>query len=73
MAARVHILSPTDLKPGSVSPNGRVIEKATLFVNKDAGTVIVAVEYEGESALRGGGDVFMWPLANGWAVDGVTA
>jgi hypothetical protein len=74
----VHILSPTDVKPGAVSPAGRTVVRATLLTNVPAGYAMVAVEYDtpaqghrdpqyGDDLVRHRiDDVITWPLANNW-------
>lgn len=60
---RIVILSPLDVKPGSIAPDGRVVKSAHMWVS---GTdVLVAAMFEDETQ-----QVFMWPSGTGWTVDG---
>lgn len=75
---KLHILSPTDVKPGAVSPSGLTVVHATLLTNVASGLAMVAIEYDipspGVSMQYSGGDlvqhrvdeVLTWPLANNW-------
>lgn len=64
MAERVTILSPLDLKPGSVSPDGHVVKEATMYYG-DPRLIAVHVEY-----TDGKIDAFSWPSGKGWFVNG---
>lgn len=64
---QVVILSPKDLKPGSVDPKGRVVKLATMFSSATA-QIVVSVEFE-----DGTSGAYMWPNGSGWTVDGRTA
>lgn len=66
MTHRIHVLSPADLKPGTITPAGRVIEKVTLYENPSGGTLLAGIETEGGKL-----EALSWPLAYGWTVDGV--
>ena len=61
MSKQIVILSPYDLKPGTVDPNGRVVEKAVLHYNAEH--MIAAVDY-----TDGSFDAISWPLGTGWIV-----
>lgn len=60
------ILAPTDLKPGTIAPDGRVVKRATLRASRT--DVIVTVEYQNNTSAS-----FMWPNGSGWTVNGRTA
>ncbi len=64
---KVFILSPMDVKKGSIDPKGRVVKTATLF-SGHPDQIVVSVEFEG-----GGSAAYMWPNGSGWTVDGRTA
>ncbi len=64
---KIFILAPSDVKPGSVDPKGRVVKKATMFAGH-ADQIVMSVEFEG-----GGTAAYMWPNGSGWTVDGRTA
>ena len=60
---QIVILSPLDLKRGSVAPDGRVIKKSTMIAALRE--VVVDVEFE-----DGTSGAYMWPNGSGWTVDG---
>lgn len=64
MPDRVVVLSPLDLKPGSVSPQGKVVKYSRMYYG-DPKFVVVHVVYTDESI-----DAFSWPNGVGWTVDG---
>lgn len=64
MPDRVVILSPTDLKPGTVSPQGKVIHYSRMHYG-DPKFIVVQVVYTDETI-----DAFSWPNGAGWTVDG---
>lgn len=64
---QVVILSPLDLRPGSVSPEGRVIKQAQMYYG-DPRMIAVHVVYTDDTI-----DAFSWPNGTGWTVDGRTA
>lgn len=61
MSARVIILSPLDLKPGTVNADGRVVAKVEIHYTDT--TMVAGVDYQ-----DGTSGAFMWPLGNGWKV-----
>lgn len=61
---KVHILSPLDVRPGSIDPKGRVVKKAQLH-HGHPDQILVSAEFEG-----GGSAVYMWPNGSGWTVGG---
>jgi hypothetical protein len=60
---KVFVLAPSDVKPGSIDPQGRVVKQATLYANNKG--VVVGVEFE-----DGTSGAYMWPNGSGWTVDG---
>lgn len=65
MATRIVILSPLDLKPGTISPNGKVVASATIYAPGGAQSVVADVRFE-----DGTSEAVMWPSGIGWTVDG---
>lgn len=59
MPTQIPILSPLDIVPGAVSPDGRTIAQASLFSTPRV--VLVTVEYS-----DGATDRFTWPTSTGW-------
>lgn len=68
MTATVVILAPTDIKPGSVAPDGRVVKEVKFYPNAAKQTLLAGVTYEDETV-----GALIWPLGFGWTVDGRTA
>lgn len=65
MAGTVTILSPLDVKPGSIDPSGRVVESAKMYVSH--GVIVIDAKFTDETS-----SAFMWPSGSGWVVDGRT-
>ncbi len=61
----VTILSPLDLKPGSISPDGRVVKRARMYATGKM--VVVDAQF-----TDGTSTALMWPSGRGWTVDGRT-
>jgi hypothetical protein len=60
---RIWVLAPSDLKPGSIAPDGRVVKRATLTASAKA--VVASVEFTDNTS-----GAYMWPSGFGWTVDG---
>ncbi len=63
---KIFILAPSDLKPGSIAPDGRIVERARITANSKA--VVVSVKFTNDTSTA-----YMWPSGSGWTVDGRTA
>lgn len=63
MAETLTILSPLDVKPGTVAPDGRIVAKSTMYVSEDF--VATEVVFD-DGSLK----AFAWPNGKGWVVDG---
>lgn len=63
---QITILSPLDLVPGAIDPDGRVVETARISYSRR--DVIAYVEFE-----DGTTSAYLWPNGSGWTVNGRTA
>jgi hypothetical protein len=63
---QIFMLAPSDLKPGSISPEGKVVKRATISATTKL--IVVHVTFE-----DGTSTAYMWPSGSGWTVDGRTA
>lgn len=67
---RITILSPTDLKVGTVAPDGREVALVTAYWPEDESVVVVLLSV---TFTDGSEAVYSWPNGAGWTVDGRTA
>lgn len=62
MGERVLILSPLDLQPGATAPDGRVVEKTTMYYG-DPRVIACHVTF-----TDGTMHAYSWPNGAGWQV-----
>ena len=65
MATTITILSPLDIKPGAQEPSGKTVQSVRQYYDARHAAYAVEATFEDGSV-----QVFLWPTAKGWVVDG---